>query len=173
MESGNSVDGTEAMSDEMLQQLRRWQQEQKNRLIEQQQQQRQLLIEKQKKLLSMINDTSQTPPSPPNVDDVPLKKPRAVRSFQQLLETSIDQDKKHLPAKKNGERKFPFLKRGQGISRFGQVTKPKIVKVASQRKEDKENQTPNIPPPQSKFEQPSHHQLKPIKDDENDDTIKV
>ena len=117
--NGEDNTAEESNSEEMLEQLRRWQQEQQRKLIEQQQQQRQLLLEKQKKLLSLINsgdvsnrsveneteeyreDEDRSPSggqqrlyagvkSPPSVDDVPLKKPRAVKTFHQLLETSLN-----------------------------------------------------------------------------------
>ncbi len=178
MEGGTSID--DGMSEEMLLQLRQWQQEQKNRLIEQQQQQRQLLIEKQKKLLSMINtceattnnsdsvseniEPSEMTPaggydtpkenrsnklntycnsSPPSVDDVPLKKPRAVRTFQQLLETSmINKDQTLTTQNITQGKKFPFLKRGEGISRFGVISKPKADRAYSQKKVGKENHVP-------------------------------
>lgn len=180
MEGEVSVD--DVMSEEMLQQLRHWQQEQKSRLMEQQQQQRQLLLEKQKKLLSMINtcevpsnisdnniqheesfkstatggnvdnQKERTSPklcanSPTCVDDVPLKKPRAVRSFQQLLENSIS-TKDHALSSQNvtQAKKFPFLKRGQGISRFGSISKPKADKTThSKKRSGKENKIPPAP----------------------------
>lgn len=180
MDSEISADGV--MSEDMLQQLRVWQQEQKNRLIEQQQQQRLLLIEKQKKLLSMINtcdgatiqeNTSvgtlqqsnfmmkeefknpkengcNSPKisvsSPNNVDDVPLKKPKSVRTFNQLLETSISSKDQVLSSQNTAQaKKFPFLKRGQGISRFGVISKPKIEKTThSKVTSGKENKIPFI-----------------------------
>ena len=167
MEGETSVD--DVMSEEMLLQLRQWQEAQKNRLIEQQQHQRQLLIEKQKKLLSMINtceaanntenvsqigeqsemalvgehnipkensNYTRASSSPPSVDDVPLKKPRAVRTFQQLLETSMTNKDQALTSQNTAQvKKFPFLKRGQGISRFGAIFKPKSEKNNSFSKE--------------------------------------
>ena len=177
MEGETSVD--DVMSEEMLLQLRQWQEAQKNRLIEQQQHQRQLLIEKQKKLLSMINtceaanntenvsqigeqsemalvgehnipkensNYTRASSSPPSVDDVPLKKPRAVRTFQQLLETSMTNKDQALTSQNTAQvKKFPFLKRGQGISRFGAISKPKSDKTThSLKKNGKENQLPSI-----------------------------
>lgn len=176
----------ETKSEEMLQQLRDWQEDQKKRLAEQQAQQRLLLLEKQKKLLSMINSAENTSPFqenyspseaagsylelqsdegetetprtqqpkhfPPSVDDVPLKRPRAVRSFQQLLETSLTNDgnKEESGAPNGGEsgatKKFPFLKRGQGISRFGSVSQPqkttKKPAPSSSKSKGKENKAP-------------------------------
>lgn len=181
MEGDNSVDGV--MSEDMLQQLRVWQQEQKSRLMEQQQQQRLLLMEKQKKLLSMINtcdaasisgnmsdgtlepssfmqeegydtqnekrcNSPKNSASSPNiVDDMPLKKPRSVRTFQQLLETSMGSKNQALSSENaDNAKKFPFLKRGQGISRFGVISKPKTVKAShSKGTSGKENKTPSNP----------------------------
>lgn len=175
MEAEVSVD--DPMSDEMIKQLRQWQQEQKNRLIEQQQQQRQILLDKQKKLLSMINNTgtensipgnfsaneqhnmysesgienqrgNNSPKfsvsSPTSVDDVPLKKPKAVCSFQQILENSISNKDQALTSQNSGHgKKFPFLKRGQGISRFGMISKSKTGRsTIPKNKLGKENKTP-------------------------------
>lgn len=166
---------TDEMPEEVLQQLRQWQEEQKNRLIEQQQNQRLLLLEKQKKLLSMINNsdvqsaaTSAFPiespsdhiqtednqtkndgnfsyqESPKNVDDVPLKKPRSVRTFQQLIETTVtNKDQPQATQSAPRGKKFPFLKRGQGISRFGTISKPQTQNRLKSGV-GKENKLPNF-----------------------------
>jgi len=169
MEEDDSV-VEDARSEEMIQQLRNWQEEQKKRLIEQQTQQRQLLLEKQKKLLSMINSVESgsvqeedlsalgesfqplsiaaqekvTKPSP-SMDDIPLKKPRAIRPFQQMLETSLTaKESTKEPQEGASSKKFTFLKRGQGISRFGSITKPQTARkqpVATKAK-GKENKAP-------------------------------
>lgn len=159
-------------SEEMLEQLRRWQQEQKSVLQQKQQLQRQLLLEKQKKLLTLINSadvsnrsvdnaededkcSSDLMKSPTSVDDVPLKKPRSVKTFQQLLETSLNS--------KNGVSKvtdvspnkkaFTFLKRGQGISRFGVISKPNKLlpqKAPALKKHQSINKENKEPPAQLK-----------------------
>lgn len=166
----------EGTSEEMLQKLRNWQEEQKKRLIEQQAQQRLLLLEKQKRLLSMINCAEvgsiqemeesgsisesyqalphdhESPPqpvakTPPSMDDIPLRKPRAVRSFQQMLESSLNnKGEENEPEDASGKKKFPFLKRGQGISRFGTISKPSIRKPVKKppasKTKGKENKAP-------------------------------
>ena len=190
----------DARSEEMLQELRDWQQEQKKRLAEQQAQQRLLLLEKQKKLLSMINSAensspyqdsdsaagltesyrnhpsdaddgtprihNQAKPCPRSVDDVPLRKPRAVRSFQQMLETSLTnkgESGEPNEGQPGAEKKFPFLKRGQGISRFGTVSQPKksAGKPSSGAKtKGKENKAPVPSKPANKSLQSKN--LKPV-----------
>lgn len=164
MEEENLLD--EPKSDELFQKLRDWQHQQHQRLIEQQQQQRLMLLQQQKQLLSRINtdcvletpleDNGTSPDQESNnqvlhsskgvnnptyrVDDVPLKKPRSIRTFQQILENSLT--KKELPNGNPSEQqktKFPFLKRGQGISRFGVVSKP-AKKLSSHKSVGKENQ---------------------------------
>ena len=81
-------------------------------------------------------------------DEIPLKKPRAVKSFNQLLETSLtkNENAEETPDSKS-TKKFPFLKRGQGISRFGFDPKlpGKKKSNALQKKipkEGKENKAP-------------------------------
>jgi hypothetical protein len=84
--------------------------------------------------------------SPHSVDDVLLKKPRSVQTFQQLLETSMNTKDQALTSQNTAQvKKFTFLKRGQGISRFGVISKPKIGKP-TQSKENlgKENKIPPI-----------------------------
>jgi len=175
---GEDNTAEESNSEEMLEQLRRWQQEQQRKLIEQQQQQRQLLLEKQKKLLSLINsgdvsnrsvenETEENPEdedrspsggqqrlyagvkSPQSVDNVPLKKPRAVKTFQQLLETSLNSknEASQVQNMQQTKKSFTFLKRGQGISRFGVISKPKKVPIQKapifkNKQLNKENKAP-------------------------------
>lgn len=81
-----------------------------------------------------------------SVDDVPLKKPRSVQTFQQLLETSINTKDQALTSQNTTKvKKFTYLKRGQGISRFGVISKPKIGKSThSKGNLGKENKVPPI-----------------------------
>ena len=81
-----------------------------------------------------------------SVDDVPLKKPRSVQTFQQLLETSINTKDQALTSQNTTKvEKFTYLKRGQGISRFGVISKPKIGKSThSKGNLGKENKVPPI-----------------------------
>jgi len=145
------ISSDEPKSDELFQKLRDWQHQQHQRLIEQQQQQRLMLLNQQKQLLSRINsgsaqetscdydiimspnqrDTNQVSDSRNvvnspihRVDDVPLKKPRSVKTFQQILENSLTKQEQQEVAHNEQPKKFPFLKRGQGISRFGAVSRP-------------------------------------------------
>lgn len=166
MEKDN-VEPGENHEDALLQ-LRRWQEEQRARLIEQQKQQRELLLEKQKRLLSMLNstsseasgcedsqsvsgalrnNTSETEPipnqelhTPKTIDDLPLKKPQALQSFQQIMETSLNS--KVAPQSSSPEppeKKYTFLKRGEGIKkRFGRASTAVIKKEKA-----KENQAIN------------------------------
>lgn len=173
--------------EEALRQLRRWQDEQRARLIEQQKQQRELLLEKQKKLLSMLNSAGKGPPSdddslnvpevlrnntledddghqgpstPKTIDEVPLKKPRALQSFEQIMENSLNsKDAPPVSSPEAPERKFTFLKRGEGISkRFGRVPNitlkkghPKASKAVTRQNSGKENrEPPKAEPPISK-----------------------
>ena len=141
----------EPKSDELFQKLRDWQHQQHQRLIEQQQQQRLMLLNNQKQLLSRLNSpdsnslsvsSGNDTPASPRVDDVLLIKPRCVRTFQQILENSLN--KKEPPAEvADGKqsRKFPYLKRGQGISRFGAIPKPnkRIPPTKASKSTGKEN----------------------------------
>lgn len=68
-----------------------------------------------------------------SLDEIPLKKPRSVKTFNQLLETSLTKNDQVENTKENPThtRKFPFLKRGQGISRFGPALKKPLKKTGN------------------------------------------
>ena len=168
MEEESSLD--EPKSDELFQKLRDWQHQQHQRLIEQQQQQRLMLLKQQKELISRINSPESVSEAPLEVgttsghkntnqvlhslnvpksqaytvDDVPLKKPRSIRSFQQILENSLTNKEQERDVQNEQQKsKFPFLKRGQGISRFGAISKP-TKKLPSRKSVGKENKVVSV-----------------------------
>ena len=172
MEAEDLIDDVDP--EDLLKRLRDWQQQQQNRLAQQQQQQRQILLQQQSQLLSKLGSPrvevdekiavpeksadesldivevkakqwKKSTARHTTVDEMPLKKPRTVKTFQQLLETSLPVSDPPPDEKANhGQKKFSFLKRGQGISRFGQISFPvkRQAPVKKLVKKGKENQFP-------------------------------
>ncbi|KOC66178.1 Centromere protein J [Habropoda laboriosa] len=122
----------EATVVERLQKLRQWQLEQQERLLKQQQVQREMLTQRQDYGIAPL-PSNKTVINHISIDDIPIPSPR--KDFHTLLEERLKDCENEHSKKSNinlgNKVKKPFLRKGEGLSRFklNQQPQPTILKT--------------------------------------------